>query len=803
MSERVEATLGYAARGWLTFPLYEMRGERCACGRPRCSSPGKHPRIDDGLYGATLDEKTLRKWFTLWPHANIGIRTGPESGLLVLDVDADKGGEESLFELEQEYGELPATPRSHTGGGGQHVLFAWPGEEMGNRAHFRPGLDIRGSGGYIVTPPSNHRSGHEYAWDVSLHPEETRLAEMPPWLLSIIRESSGTRPSEYERRPWDGELPERVSRILAADARVRARFGRDADGLSDRSGSGVDFSLACLLARHGLPGGEIEAALRASRAQALLAEKRDAYYALTVGKALATSAERSGAIELSDMGNAERLVQRHGEGLRYVTLIGQWLVWDERRWAPDQRFSVQARAKETIRSITEEAQSETDAKRRAAILKHALRSESHRAVGAMIELARSEPSIPIDPGQLNRDPWLLNVANGTVDLRTGELSPHRPEDLVTKLAPVEYEPGAHSELWETFLKRVLPDIETWTFFQRAVGYSLVGEAREEVLFFVYGPTAAGKSTALEAVKAALGDYALTSDFETFLARREVGGPRSDIARLAGARLVTSIEVEEGKRLAEGLIKNLTGGDSITVRQLYREEFEFRPQFTLWLAANHRPRVRDDDAALWRRILQIPFSVSIPEAERDSELKGRLQEPEHRAAVLAWAVEGCLRWQREGLAIPDSVRQATAEYRAEMDPLIDFLEERCVESPTASVSSGDLWDAYLEWCRKMRRRPLSRKALGARLTEHGFLSVRSWNSRGWSGLGLLDSHRSNGAASPGGTMTDHDGSEAVSENSSSRAHAGGTFPTYGVDPSSSVMEGGESPDPDQDEPWWQR
>ena len=273
-------------------------------------------------------------------------------------------------------------------------------------------------------------------------------------------------------------------------------------------------------------------------------------------------------------------------------------------------------AKDTVTSIYSEAAEAPDEKTRTELATWALRSEAVERIKAMLSLAESEPDIPVEPKCLDADPMLLNCDNGTVDLHTGKLREHRRQDLITKLALVIYDLDARSDLWDEFLSEATGgDDALVIFLQRAAGYSLTGDTSEEVLFFIHGPQAAGKSTFVEAIKTVLGGYATTADFEAFLSRREVGGPRNDIARLAGSRFVASIEVDEGKKLAEGLVKMLTGGDTVTARKLYQEAFEFRPTFKLWLAANHTPRVREDDEAMWRRILTVPFIHTVPKGQR--------------------------------------------------------------------------------------------------------------------------------------------------------------------------------------------
>lgn len=268
---------------------------------------------------------------------------------------------------------------------------------------------------------------------------------------------------------------------------------------------------------------------------------------------------------------------------------------------------------------------------------------------------------------------------------------------------------------------------------------MTGDTGEEKLAFAHGDAATGKSTILEALKAAWGDYAATADFEAFLSRHHVGGPRNDIARLAGTRLVVSIEVDEGKRLAEGLIKMLTGGDTVTARHLYQEAFEFTPTFKLTLAANHAPQVRDDDEAIWRRILRIPFNNVVPKDDRDPNVKKTLKDPKVSGpAILAWAVRGCLEWQREGLGVPATVERATEEYREEMDPLRDFIADYCLLGASLWVPSGQLREAYEKWARETGETNLLRgRKWGERLRAHGCAPGQAPGGklRIWKGIGL--------------------------------------------------------------------
>jgi putative DNA primase/helicase len=445
----------------------------------------------------------------------------------------------------------------------------------------------------------------------------------------------------------------------------------------------------------------------------------------------------AGAFARDDIGNAERLVSRHGQDLRYVPGVG-WLVWADGRWRP-QPLAVVAKAKDTVRHMAAQAALLCDSGVGKAVTNHARASASRSRLEAMVELAKSEPGIHLDADRLDADPWLLACPNGTVDLRTGELREHRRGDLITRLAGALYDPDAHDPRWDRFLEQATGgDTELAAFLQRAAGYSATGDTSEEKLLLVHGPGATGKTTYGEAIRGALGEHATTADFETFLARPGTGGPRSGLAQLRGARFVVSSEVDDGRRLAQGLVKTITGGDTVRASFLYKDSFEYVPRFKLWLLANHAPAVDDQDDAMWRRILRVPFTNVVPAGERDLGLKQHLRKA--NPAVLAWIVQGALDWQRHGLAPPAAVTHATDAYRDQQDPIADFLDERCRLHPDAEATSADLWAAYQDWAAVTRvTRPLSQKALGGRLEAHdctpGRRRIDGHAARIWHGIEL--------------------------------------------------------------------
>lgn len=437
-------------------------------------------------------------------------------------------------------------------------------------------------------------------------------------------------------------------------------------------------------------------------------------------------AQTSERTPLTDLSNAQRFVDRHGADLRYCGAWDAWLVYDGRRFRRDDSQEVLRRARDTVRAMYLEALDEKDGDRRHRRILHAIRSESAGRIEAMIRLARGDARVGVRPEQLDVDPYLLNVNNGTLDLRTAEIRPHRHEDLITKLAPVDWDPAARAELWDEFLRQAFGgDDELLAFVARAFGYALTGDTREECLFELIGPAASGKTTILETAKRTWGDYGSTTDFGTFLVRRE-DGPRADVARLVGKRMVAAAEVEKNKHLDEGLLKSITGGDTIAARELYQSAFEFRFTAKIFLAANDRPRVRDDDDAIWRRIIPIPFDHPVPAEKRDPRIKITLTDVAlSGAAVLAWAVRGCMAWQREGLRVPAAVRHATDVYRHEMDPIGAFLDESCSMEESAYVAFDDLFRAYQIWAKATGERwTIGARDFGNRLTRHGFASDKA-------------------------------------------------------------------------------
>ncbi len=416
----------------------------------------------------------------------------------------------------------------------------------------------------------------------------------------------------------------------------------------------------------------------------------------------------------SDLGNARRLVRMHGDRLRYFRAYRTWFVWNGVYWETDRTGEIERCAKSAAESLWQEALNEDDDRRKAA-LAWAVKAQDRARIANMIELAGSEPGVPVTAEMLDSDPWLLNVRNGTLDLRTGELSEPDRALLMTKCCATNYEPKARSELWDAFVRRTTGrDAELAAYIQRTLGYALVGAWHEKHFWFGYGPPDGAKSTLLGVVGDILGDYHVSAEPSMWLVQGTVGGNRGDLTRLLGARLVTSLEIRPGMKFDEALVKKVTGGDRIVAAAKYKDEIEFPPTFALWMGANDRPTIRDDDEGMWVRMRCVPFVNQVPKSEQDPRLREKLTSDAHAPAVLRWLVEGCLAWQRDGLGDCAAVAKATSDYRTSMNQAAGFFEDVIVVTgnPDDEIANRAMVRAYEHWCEQNHvRQPVTAKGLG--------------------------------------------------------------------------------------------
>jgi putative DNA primase/helicase len=427
----------------------------------------------------------------------------------------------------------------------------------------------------------------------------------------------------------------------------------------------------------------------------------------------------------TDLGNARRLVRMYGQDLRYFTAARSWLVWDGARWKTDDTRAVERFAKAAAESLWKDLRFDTFGEENdgsKSKVAWALKSQSRVALESAVRLASSEPGIPVTADMLDADPWLLNVQNGVLDLRTGALRPPERALLMTKVCAAAYDPDARSDLWDRFIADITGvDVELSAYIQRALGYALFGAWREKAFWFGFGPPDGGKSTLLGIIGDILGDYHTSAAASTWMHQYNTGGNRGDVTRLRGARLVTTLEVRADARFDEELVKKVTGGDSITAAAKYQDDIEFAPTFALWFGANHRPVISDDDDGFWSRVRCVPFEHAVPANCQDKALREKLASPEHAPAVLSWLVAGFQAWQREGMGTCGAVVAATSDYKRTMNQAWSFAEEMLVltGNPDDHVFTSELRARYDAWCRdNMVRRPLSSKDLAKRLRALG-------------------------------------------------------------------------------------
>lgn len=456
------------------------------------------------------------------------------------------------------------------------------------------------------------------------------------------------------------------------------------------------------------------------------------------------AAEAAGldGIRYTDSGNAERLIRDHGDEIRYVPAWGRWLVFDGRRWILDaDDVRVQELAKDVPRRLLALVADAPHDKRKA-LVGWASKSEMASGLGATIKTARSLPGMAVDADDLDADRWLLNVANGVLDLHAGELHQHSPDRLITRLAPVEYRPDADAPTFAAFLERIFPDPEVRAYVRRFVGYCLTGSVDEQVLNLWWGIGRNGKSTLLGILEALFGTghagYSTTVGRDLLVVQKHESHD-TKFVDLFRARVASCSELRDGAALDEARVKALTGGDRIRARRMREDYWTFEPTHKLIVATNHRPTISADDFAVWRRIHLVPFTTTIPAEEVDPQLAARIIATE-LPGVLAWAVRGCLEWQQVGLNPPEAVQAATDGYRAESDTVAAFIADAGIGFDLAhEVDSSELQELHNAWCDESGVNPRAHwHEVAKYLKAHGAENRRRAGGTGryWRGVTLI-------------------------------------------------------------------
>lgn len=643
-------------------------------------------------------EEEVRSWFPPGTDLNIAVICGEVSGNLVIhDFDTVEAAKKWAATYRSLVAGAPIVEPSR----GWHV---WTRTDKPVSCSRGEGFDIKGTGGYALCPPSIHPSGKKYAL---IRGDLAKIPVIEAELLGLARSE--------------------ILRVLHSTSPVKS------DKTIEIGSRNVKLtSLAGSMRRQGFDQAAILAALQeynTAHCDPPLDSQEIKGIAVSVCKYKPEDALVK--CHLSDLGNAERMAKVFDGQIKYCDLWTKWLIWDRKRWKVDDTKDIFRKARETIKTMYRVGMEIKDNDERMAFIKYAAGTERLGRLRAMIELCTSEPAIPVVPDQLDTHPLLLNVQNGILNLENMQLAAPNPKHFITKLSGTIFDQDAECPLWDSFLNRITDGNQALSeFLQKAVGWALSGDVSEQIIFIFYGRGANGKSTFLNTILKMMKDYGTVTPTESLLAKRGDTIP-NDIARLKGLRFVSATEVQSGRRLNEGLIKQLAGGDPITARFLHAEFFTFDPEFKIFLGTNNKPVIKDMSHAMWRRIRLIPFDVVIPEDERDLHLSEKLAT--ELPGILKWALGGFMMWKREGLGYPQDVKAATEEYRSEMDIVGQFLSDNHPLDPDGRIKASDLYSDYKVWCDDHGERALSQKVLGGRLSERGFQRERRTDGYWWIGL----------------------------------------------------------------------
>lgn len=783
---RRDAALSYVRRGFVVIPLHDVVSREtpgvCSCrAGAECRDAGKHPRITGWRELRTPDETKIVEWWRRWPNANIGLVTGPASGFWCLDVDPKNGGDAALAEIDPT--RSLGQPDVRTPSGGSHYLFELPGDFLvtDRRGKLPKGIDVRGDGGQIVAPPSTRGDGEYVAVREGLD-----LRKPPEWLLDLIRPvgvvSRETPPDDADRIDA-GEVAATVEvSDVALSAYVRGAVEAEVQRVLD-AGEGdrnnalntAAFSLATMVPHGAITEDAIRDAL-ALAAEAIglgsheIAKTLDS--AITAGfrkprapwppvlsplgsegvwldvepgtsraaggqptRPLGPKTDDIRMLPWNDVGNGERIAERCRHVLKWSAERGKWLIFDGRRWifsdeAGRRLVQIMLAQLPAVEGPLYDDTPKTDDNDKAlpsdreAFEKWAGGQLMTGRVNSAMTEAKAHPALQVKVSELDSRPMLLNVANGTIDLVTGEIRPHSPEDFLTQCSPVVYDPSATSEAWDAFIREVQPDENERRSLQVFAGYTLTGDISERAMAVHYGEGANGKSVFIDVLMRTLGDMGQAVPRDTFTAKSGERHP-TDVARMLGKRLLQTVEPKTGTGLDEELIKSLTGGDVVTARFMRSDFFDFIPTGKVHYVTNHMPRV-SDGMAIWSRIRLFTWGVTIPEERRVRNLSSILFRDES-AGILRWLIEGCLMWQREGLVQTDRQRAEIASYREDEDDFGFFIAARLQDAPGSFTPNAELFAAYRGFCQEQGLYVLDSRVFGRKLAERGY--ARGKRSRG--------------------------------------------------------------------------
>lgn len=722
----------YAGLGLQVLPVHGIVDGVCTCGNDKCSSPGKHPLFSTGVYGATADAEWLDSIYKSHPNANVAIAAGRASGIVLLDLDTQES-----IDAVRKVG-IPVTWKFLTGKGEQHA-FKYPilREEfqVQNAVQLAPGIDIRSDGGYSVVPPSNHYSGKTYQW--IHHPEGTRLAEIPKWLMDqliIKNRSSSSSPKA------DGH------------AEIQTEGGRN-DYL---------FKVGTSLRANSLSGEEIRLVLleRNSRSCSPPLPESEVHqivdsitqrYSPGINDEMSDRVkEKLGDIDklpaillsapLTDMGNSECLVELFSRDFRSCKVMTKTksdskgiFHWNDSIWEEDSKREFRTCATWTARGRKAISTHAETVEARKKLYKFATDSENLGKLESMCELASTNKAIIAEGTIWDVDALKLGVLNGTLDLKTGRFYEPERDDYITKQATVIYDENAVCPVWETTLNQIFRDNpEIVPYIQRVFGYCVTGLTDQHLMWFWFGSGANGKSTILNTIKSLLGDFAATTSFATFDTKND-NGRNDGLAELRGKRFVAASEGEQGRSIAEAKIKSVISSDEVQCRFLFNNLFTYKPTYKVILASNHLPDIKGTDKGIWRRVHLVPFNQTFEGTSRDLRLDEKLLT--ELSGILNWCLAGLTDfWERGGFDPPAVVLYSTKNLEQRSDLFQQWFDERLTPSETSSLRRSTAYLDYRNYLRTSGETPISKLVWANRMEEAGVNFVTKvrgdYSTRGW-------------------------------------------------------------------------
>ncbi len=684
---------------------------------------GKVP-LGHGWQKRRLTPAELRRAFAAKGVTGVGVVCGALSGnLVILDFDGE-GWQDAYEHFCASWPEFGDTVTVITGSGKRHIWLSCPDLPADfTRRSFRRRdavIELRGNRCQCAVPPSLHPSGGRYRWAaIEAELREVAFHDLIGWLSE-----------------WGA--PEGV--VAGGGGQGRRLAPPLPKVIHEGERNACLTSLAGTMRRRGASEAAITAALRAeaaARCDPPLDEGEVERIAHSIAKY--DPAPQDPDADQKDYGHALVLSRLFENRYRWAAHLGAWMRWDGRVWSQVPEELVAKEASDALRAeYASQAAASTDKSTIEHLAKRTQETCLYARIKGALNFFKGFDNVLTKPEAWDAHPWLLNVLNGEIDLHTGQLRPHEPAHLLTKLAPVEHDPTGGNGAWESHLERFLPDPDVRRQVQRDLGRSLVGVTGKETLSLWYGTGANGKSTTVRALQAVLGDYAAKAAPNLLVASKYERHP-TEIADLAGRRLVFSIEIADGKKLAEELVKELTGGDRLKGRFMRQDFFEFDQSFTLTLIVNHKPIITGTDDGIWRRIRLIPWTYRIPDDERRPQDLVLAELVADGSAILNWLLAGLQDWQANHYWVAPTVAAATEEYRAEQDVLGGFIFDCCELKERATVEVGALYDAYTEWAEQVGEEPINKRWFGKLLRERGLSQKREAGgarTRKWVGIRLL-------------------------------------------------------------------